>query len=257
MITRLARSAGMFTIVPVPARVAAELTPAEGAQAMLWLPAVGATIGAAAGLPAAAARAWAPHASLAGAVLAIAALAGLTRGLHLDGLADTADGLGSRATAGRALDIMKRPDIGPFGVAVLVLVLLADVTGLATARGGAWVPVVLLAVAAATGRVAAVHAAVRGVPAARPAGFGALVAGGVAVPAAAGWTVAVLAFGAAAALALGIPPAWVLGPQAAALAAAWLLRRHTTRRLGGVTGDVFGALIEVATAVTLIGVALR
>ena len=41
------------------------------------------------------------------------------------------------------------------------------------------------------------------------------------------------------------------------LAAAYLFRLHAVRRLGGVTGDVFGALIESATAVTLIGVALR
>jgi adenosylcobinamide-GDP ribazoletransferase len=257
MMARLARSVSMFTIVPVPAAGTGELTPAGAVQALLWLPVVGAAIGAAAGLPATMVRAWAPHANLAGAVLAIAALAGLTRALHLDGLADTADGLGSRAAAGRALEIMKRSDIGPFGVVTLVLVLLADVAALATVPGGAWTPVAVLAVAAATGRVAAVHAAVRGVPSARPAGFGALVAGRVDIPAAAGWTVSVLAFGAAAALALGISPAWVLVPQAVALASAWLLRRHATRRFGGMTGDVFGALIETATVVTLTGVALR
>ncbi len=48
-----------------------------------------------------------------------------------------------------------------------------------------------------------------------------------------------------------------LGPQVVALVAAYLIRLHAGRRLGGVTGDVFGALIESATAVTLIGVALR
>lgn len=257
MMTRLARSVAMFTIVPVPVRVAAEPTPAHGAQALLWLPAVGAVLGAAAGLPATAVRAWAPHASLLGAILAVAALAALTGGLHLDGLADTADGLGSRAAPARALEIMKQPDVGPFGVVTLVLVLLADVASLTSLRGGAWTPAAVLAVAAATGRVAAVQAAVRSVPAARPGGFGALVAGRVTIPAAAGWTVAALALGAAAALALRIPPAWVLVPQAVALATAWLLRRYAARRLGGVTGDVFGGLIEAATAVTLIGVALR
>lgn len=56
---------------------------------------------------------------------------------------------------------------------------------------------------------------------------------------------------AAAALMLGIAPVWVLTPQAVTIAAAWLLRRHTTRRLTGVTGDLSGALIEAATAVTL------
>ena len=55
----------------------------------------------------------------------MAAWALLTRGLHLDGLADTVDALGSYAGKERALEIMKRPDVGPFGVAALVLVLLA------------------------------------------------------------------------------------------------------------------------------------
>jgi adenosylcobinamide-GDP ribazoletransferase len=40
------------------------------------------------------------------------------------------------------------------------------------------------------------------------------------------------------------------------LAVAWLLRRHVTRRLGGVTGDVFGALVEVTAMLTLVALAL-
>jgi adenosylcobinamide-GDP ribazoletransferase len=255
MNARLARSISLFTIVPV--RVAVDLLPGEGVGALLWLPAVGAFVGAAAALPASAIREWAPHANLLGAVLAVAALALLTRCLHLDGLADTADGLGSGAPAARALEIMRQSDIGPFGVVVLIFVLGADVTSLGSLPGGPWTPVGVLAVAAATGRVAAVHAAVRGVGAARGSGFGSIVAGQVSVPAAAGWTVGVLGLGAAVAIDLSIPVGWVLVPQAVALAVAYLFRLHAARRLGGVTGDVFGALIESATAVTLIGVALR
>jgi adenosylcobinamide-GDP ribazoletransferase len=104
--------------------------------------------------------------------------------------------------------------------------------------------------------VAAVHAAVRGVRPARSSGFGALVADGVPVPAVVAWTAGALALGALLALAAGIPVGWVLGPQAVALGAAWLARKHAQRRLGGMTGDVFGALIESATAITLAGVAL-
>jgi len=254
MISRLARSVSMFTILPV--RVAVDMGPSDGTGALLWLPAVGVVIGAGAALPAGAIRAWAPHAGLLGAVLAVAALAALTRGLHLDGLADTADGLGSRASAGRALEIMRQSDIGPFGVVTLVFVLAADIAALAALHGGPWMPVAVLAVAAATGRIAAIHAAIRGVPAARPGGFGAMIAGSVSVSAAAAWTVAVLGFGAAMAFACSVPAGWILLPQVTALAAAWLLRKHAGRRLGGTTGDVFGALIESATAVTLIGIAL-
>jgi adenosylcobinamide-GDP ribazoletransferase len=255
MNSRLARSISMFTIVPV--RVDVDLQPGDGVGALLWLPAVGAFVGAASALPAAAISEWAPHANLLGAVLAIALLALLTRCLHLDGLADTADGLGSGAPAARALEIMRQSDIGPFGVVVLIVVLGADVAALGCLQGGPWTPIGVLAIAAATGRVAAVHAAVRGVRPARASGFGSIVADHVPIPAAVGWTAGVLGLGAAVAVGLSIPVGWILVPQIIALAAAHLLRLHVVRRLGGVTGDVFGALIESATAVTLIGVALR
>jgi adenosylcobinamide-GDP ribazoletransferase len=255
MKSRLARSISMFTIVPV--RVDVDLQPGDGVGALLWLPAVGAFAGAAAALPATAISEWAPHANLLGAVLAIALLALLTRCLHLDGLADTADGLGSGAAAARALEIMRQSDIGPFGVVVLIFVLGADVASLGCLQGGPWTPVGVLAIAAATGRVAAVHVAVRGVRPARASGFGSIVAGRVPVAAAAGCTVGVLGLGAAVAVGLSIPVGWILVPQVIALAAAHLFRLQVVRRLGGVTGDVFGALIESATAVTLIGVALR
>jgi adenosylcobinamide-GDP ribazoletransferase len=245
----------MFTIVPV--QVPVDLQPGEGTGALLWLPLVGAFVGAAVALPASAIREWAPHANLVGAVLTIALLALLTRCLHLDGLADTADGLGSGAPAARALEIMRQSDIGPFGVVVLIFVVGADVASLVSLPGGPWTPVGVLAIAAATGRVAAVHAAVRGVRSARESGFGSIVANHVSVAAAVAWTVGVLGLGAAVAVALSIPVGWILVPQVIALTAAHLFRLHVVRRLGGVTGDVFGALIEAGTAVTLIGVALR
>jgi adenosylcobinamide-GDP ribazoletransferase len=251
----LARSVGLFTVLPAGSE-AAQLGPGDGVAALLWLPAVGAVLGAAAGVPAGAIREWEPHAGLAGAVLAVAALALLTRCLHLDGLADTADGLGSRAPAERALEIMRKSDIGPFGVVTLVFVLLADVTAVSSARGGPWTPVAVLAIAAATGRVAAVQAAMRGVPAARSSGFGTLVADGISTGAVAAWTIGVLVLGTLVAGAAGINVIWTVVAQLAALAVAWWLRAHAGRRLGGMTGDVFGALIETATAVVLIGMAL-
>jgi len=251
----LERSASLFTILPVRTP-AAELGPGDGVAALLWLPAVGAALGAAAGLPGTAIRQWSPHANGLGAVLAVAALAVATRCLHLDGLADTADGLGSRAPAERALQIMKKSDIGPFGVVTLVLVLLADIVAVSAVPGGAWTPAAALAVAAMTGRVAAVQGAMRGVKAARTSGFGTLVADGVAPWAVAAWTIGALAAGALIAMAAGLQIGWVIGGQCVAMGAAWLLRTHAGRRLGGMTGDVFGALIETATVVALIGVAL-
>ncbi|WP_189697080.1 adenosylcobinamide-GDP ribazoletransferase, partial [Streptomyces chromofuscus] len=73
----------------------------------------------------------------------------LTRGLHLDGLADTADGLGSGKPAEDALRIMKQSDIGPFGVLTLVFVLLTQVAALTQLYDGSWTRGALAAVVAA------------------------------------------------------------------------------------------------------------
>jgi adenosylcobinamide-GDP ribazoletransferase len=221
----------------------------QAGAAMCWAPAVGLLLGGVA-----AGVLWVTgHPGRAGpllaAVLAIAALAALTGGLHLDGLADLADGLGSRRPAEGALEIMKKSDIGPFGVAVLVLTLLIQVAALARAESaGRGVIAVLTAAVAA--RLAMTAACRRGVPAARDSGLGALVAGSV-HPA----MVAVLVVAAvAAAAAFG----WIFAAaMAAGLAASALLTAVAVRRLGGVTGDVLGALAEVTAAVCLLVTALR
>ncbi|MYR56245.1 adenosylcobinamide-GDP ribazoletransferase, partial [Streptomyces sp. SID625] len=77
-------------------------------------------------------------APLLAAVVTAAVPAVLTRGLHLDGLADTADGLGSGKPAADALRIMKQSDIGPFGVITLLFVLLAQVAALTQAYADSW-----------------------------------------------------------------------------------------------------------------------
>jgi adenosylcobinamide-GDP ribazoletransferase len=178
----------------------------------------------------------------------VAAGALLTRGMHLDGLADTIDALGSYRTGDAALEIMKKSDIGPFGVAAIALTLLLQAAALTAVPAGAVV------LAWATGRLAITVACRRGVPAARPGGLGALVAETVPVPAAV--LIAALVVGAAAAATPGRP--WQ-GPAsvAAALSAVLLLTRHAVRRFGGVTGDVLGAVTEVGTTVALVGLSLR
>jgi adenosylcobinamide-GDP ribazoletransferase len=194
------------------------------------------------------------------AALVVALSGVLTRGLHLDGLADLADGLGSYRSPAQARAIMKTPDVGALGLAAVVLVLLVQVAALtaclSAGRGGT-----ALLVAWMTGRVAVTAACRVGVPAASDTGLGALVAG--TVPR---WAPPLLVLGSAllgmAALAveqgaadarLGLPVAAVL----AGLAVAAVLQRHAVRRLGGVTGDVLGALVEVSTAVVLVVLALQ
>ncbi|MFF7605381.1 adenosylcobinamide-GDP ribazoletransferase [Streptomyces parvulus] len=192
--------------------------------------------------------------SLLAAVATTAVPAVLTRGLHLDGLADTADGLGSGKPAEDALRIMKQSDIGPFGVLALLFTLLAQVAALAQAYDGSWARGALAAVVSATAaRLALTLAARSGVPAARPEGLGAAVAGvvpsGAALAVAAAVTLASAGAGA------------LLGPYEiartavailAAVAAAELLLRHCVRRFGGVTGDVFGGVAETAATTALV-----
>ncbi|WP_306183931.1 adenosylcobinamide-GDP ribazoletransferase [Streptomyces sp. MK5] len=222
---------------------------------MLCAPVAGLVVGVAA-----AAAGLAPLFLGAGPLLAAVATAAvpavLTRGLHLDGLADTADGLGSGKPAEDALRIMKQSDIGPFGVITLVLVLLAQTAALARAYGDSWAHGALAAVVAATAaRLALTLAARRGVPAARPEGLGAAVAGVVPVARALGAALVVTGAAGAAGAGLGTRTALLAaGAVIAALLAAELLLRHCTRRFGGVTGDVFGALAETAatTAVVLL-----
>ncbi|MFI0819130.1 adenosylcobinamide-GDP ribazoletransferase [Streptomyces sp. NPDC021098] len=188
------------------------------------------------------------------AVATAAVPAVLTRGLHLDGLADTADGLGSGKPSDDALRIMKRSDIGPFGVITLLFVLLAQVAALAELYGESWTRGAVAAAAAGlVARCALTLAARQGMPAARPEGLGAAVAGVVPPRAAvAAAALAVLACAGAGAL-VDVYAMPVHGLAAlAGLAAADLLSRHCVRRFDGVTGDVFGALAETAATAALL-----
>lgn len=184
------------------------------------------------------------------AVAVVATLAALTRGLHLDGLADTVDGLGSYADRPTALEIMRKPDVGPFGVVVLVLTLLAQVAAVAAILARPWLAVLASVVAAVgAGRVAITLACRRGVPAARPDGLGALVAGTVPAPVGVAWALAVALLAV-----LAVPDRPWQGPVAVVLGllAAQALLAHARARLGGVTGDVLGALTETTVTVILV-----
>ena len=245
----------LFTVIP--AGLGEALDDDVAARAVLWLPAVGLLLGGlGGGLVLAACRLNpAGPGRLLGAALAVAALAIATGGLHLDGLADTADGLGSRRPAAVALEIMRRPDIGPMGVGALVLMLLIQVAAVAAVPHPALAAAALV-LAEVTGRVSVVVATAS--PAARPGGFGALVAGRTTI-AERTLTVAALACAVAAAGLTAGGPALALRGLAAALGgllAGWLLQRTARRRLGGTTGDVFGAILQVSAAATLVVAAL-
>lgn len=244
------------TLTVLPARITRWDRPAAR-TGMACAPLAGLVVGLLAAVPGALLLLLGGGPLLAAAVT-VAVPAALTRGLHLDGLADTADGLGSAKPAGEALRIMKQSDIGPFGVVTLLLVLLVQVAALSQAYADSWIRGALAAVTAAvTARLAMTLASREGVPAARPEGLGAAVAGVVPRGAAAALAAATALAAAAAALPMGLPEAARHAAAVlAALLGAQLLLRRCVRRFDGVTGDVFGALAEVAATTALVVLAL-
>jgi adenosylcobinamide-GDP ribazoletransferase len=214
-----------------------ELQSRDVARGALFFPCVGAAIGALMGLIAV--RLDGPLTPLIAAVAAVAVEAVITGALHLDALADLADGLGGDSRD-RALEIMREPSVGAFGVVALALALVFKTTAVAAllAQDDA---VLVLAGAGALGRAAPLMLA-WALPYARPGeGRGRLLTDG-----AARWNLAgglVLAI----ALAAGLvgTPGLVLAASAAV--ATGVVGVTAWRRLGGVTGDVLGAAVEVAT----------
>jgi adenosylcobinamide-GDP ribazoletransferase len=238
-------AASFLTVVPVGLRRASPLPLGSAAG---WFPLVGGLIGGVAG-----GVDYLLEPSLGptvAAILAVGVLVTITGGLHQDGLADCADGLGARGDRDRRLSVMRDPSIGTFGALALILWLalfVAAVAGLE--RADAWR---VLVVAAAAGRWAVlVHA--RSAPAARAGGLGAgfVVAGrslGLA-----GLTAAALALGL-----VGVGDGLLVLAAAAAvglLASAW-----SRGALGGRTGDTLGACVaiaEVSVVVALLGAGVR
>ncbi|MGZ4509025.1 MAG: adenosylcobinamide-GDP ribazoletransferase [Blastococcus sp.] len=239
-------SAALLTVLPVPARMA---TSTRGV--LPWAPLVGLLLG---GIATAVGVLFARWISPpAGAVLAVAVLAMLTRGLHLDGLADSADGLGPLRDRERALQVMHQSDVGPFGVVTMVLTLLLQVACIAAllTAGDGWLPVWA---AVPVARLAMARTGLPGVAVAAGSSLGRAVAGTVprAWLAAAGLLVAGLVTGAALLAAGPAAAARLLAAGAGALLAAEAVHRRATRRLGGTTGDVMGAMGEVATTAYLL-----
>lgn len=234
-------SVGTLTVLPVPPPRG--LGPRVTAVAMTLAPLVVLPIAAAM-----AATMWAGDAAeappLVTAALAVAVLALGSGALHLDGLADTADGLAVQGDRSRRLEVMRRGDVGPAGVATLLLVLLVQVAALAglLADRGAGGTAVTVCLAVVASRATLATACARGVRAARADGLGSTVAGTV-PPAVAVIVVALVA------AAAGLVHEWrgVAGVLVA-VGAAGVVLLLARARLGGVTGDVLGACVEVALA---------
>ena len=341
----LALALSWLTVLPVRAGAPDART---AAAALRWAPLVGGLVGAATGAVLVGLVALGVPGAVAG-LLAVGFAGLATRGMHLDGLADTADGLGCYGPPERALAVMRDGGAGPFAVVTLLVVVGAQAAALATLAtpvvtsatpaavtasvaagatpamsgatptaaptasaaagapplttgdgvpadvgrvGGAGLgvaganaaapdaarpakvhprtapgapmregssdgPAAVLGVVAATalagaaGRAAFLWVARRGVPAARPGGLGAAVAGSQPWWVAVAWWLGLAAAGFALAGPRGV---LAVGLGAAVVAA---LSWHTARRFGGMTGDVLGAASELATLTALVVLASR
>lgn len=234
----------------IPLRVDGEVGAADLWRSMGWYPLVGLGLGAAA---------WGVYAGLVSllpglvaAALVVILLEGITRGLHMDGLMDTCDGYFSGASRERALEIMKDSSVGAMGVVGAVLILVLKVAALGS-----------LSATDAAAPLLAGWAAARTLPAldvyfwpyARADGTGAAFTrersrGPVFL--ALGILTAAVAVAALVAAALG--GGWYVAPVVAALAAlaALAVQAAVARRLGGMTGDVYGLGIELAEAAAVV-----
>jgi adenosylcobinamide-GDP ribazoletransferase len=226
---------GLMTTLPI--KLPDDWSPGDSGRAALWYPFVGLVVGGLAWLAWNGARlAFPPFVA---GILALVVWVALSGGLHLDGLADCCDGLFASAGAERRLEIMKDPHIGAFGVTGLILVLLLKSAALASLAPHSG-PGILLA--ASLSRWCILPAGL--LPLARPSGMGADFAQG--------FRRSFLIWGALVPLAIMILLGWrgvwstVIGVGAAAL-----VLRLAKARIGGVTGDVFGMIVEIVEAVVL------
>ena len=228
----------------LPIRLPYMPEPEQLGRSLLWYPLVGLLLGI---LLAALAWALGGVATPLAAALVLALWVLASGGLHLDGLADTADAwVGGLGDPQRTLAIMKDPCCGPMAVVTLVLVLLLKFVALwALLDAGRW-PVLLLA--PLLGR-SALLLLFLGTTYVRRGGLGSAMA--EYLPARAGWRVllaaglACLLGGWSGVLALGV-----------ALVAFALCRRALLRRIGGTTGDTAGAVLELVECAVLVAVAL-
>ena len=177
------------------------------------------------------------------AVAATASLALLTGALHLDGLADSADGLFGGGHVARRLEVMRDPRLGSFGIVAMALVLLGEVAALGSMSTGR--AVAALVVAGALSRLAML-AVITLVPYVRTSGLGVAASDS----SHRGFD---LALGSAFALV-----ACLLDWQRALLAlcmvaiTAVAVATLARRKLGGATGDIYGATAELCLLAALI-----
>jgi len=227
---------GLLTTLPF--RLPDDWSAGDSGRASVWYPFVGLVIGALTWLTWKAMMFFLPP--LVAGVVTLVIWVVLTGGLHLDGLADYCDGLFASVSIERRLEIMKDPRMGAFGVIGLILVLFLKAVAFASLTSATSFGILL---AASLARWCILPAAL--LPLARPSGMGADFASG--------FRRSFIMWGAIIPLVIAI----VLGARgilsiAVGLIATTFVLWLTKSRIGGVTGDVFGMVIEVVETIVLL-----
>lgn len=233
--------AALEFLTPIPLRGGDRLDPATIGRSSALFPAVGLLLG----LMLVGLDRGLSHVLPAGpvAALLVVALAILSGGLHLDGLADSADGLFGGRTPERRLEIMRDSRIGSFGALTLGLIVLLQWSALVSLVSPWRTPALLLF--PVLGRCALV-VALAAFRYARPQGLGVLFRRHVwpwpaPVAIASSLVIAVLLFGGGGAF-IGV----------VAILFALALGAAISARLGGLTGDTYGALCELTQILVLL-----
>jgi adenosylcobinamide-GDP ribazoletransferase len=236
-IASLRAAVSFLTVLPV---ANADGSPGER-LGRAYFPAVGALVGLTAGAAFVVVGALATP--LLAAAAAVATLCVLTGAIHLDGLGDSADGLLGRGDAARRLEVMRDPRLGAYGITAIVVVLMLEwsaLAGMSAARG-----LIALVVAGALSRYATL-AVIALVPYVRASGLGTAAS----EPRGRGVDLLV---GSATAVLVCLAD-WRHALVAAVLVAlvALVVVVVARRRIGGATGDVYGATAELCQLAALL-----
>jgi len=228
----------------VPVRVVAGAH--EVGRAARWFPLVGGALGGTAALAAWGLRDVMGVPPSLSAALLVSFGAWITGAIHLDGLADMADGFGGGSTRDDVLRIMRDPAIGSYGAVTVATLITLKVTALATLlERNAALPFVVAAPVMSRWTIVALGT---WLPYAR-------VEGGIgqAVTRVSGLTGLLVATATTFAIAFAVLRTAAILPWTLAAVSALMLGRAAKSRIGGVTGDVFGASVELAETTALVG----
>jgi len=231
---------GFLTALPVPRKYESE--PSDLSESVNYFMLVGGFIGAALVIIDWTLLSFAPvWVSAAIVVILMSAVSGA---LHMDGLADSADAFFSGADKERALEIMKDSACGPMGALSILSIFILKVVSLASISADIrWMALLSAPLAGRCAMVAALSV----MPYVRTSdGLGTAFEPGQ-NPARAWWSALVLL--GVCLLAFGFPGFWVaLGTAAVAV----LFMVYCGKKLGGMTGDTYGALCEICETASLV-----